>query len=152
MLLKSNTLKNIFLEVSSRLKIENARQQTFIAYVSQNTELEHSFGDKGNAPVLARNKWQTLDLELMADNSNFENAQKAKLALLEQVNLNTTLDERNMEHYNHDASYTQDYPHCKTMAGALQLNTMPWDHKRNEYFYLGATALLQVLGAGLLVL
>jgi len=133
------------------LKVENARMQTFVAYVSFNSELEHSLGLKGNAPILARNKWNSVDLQLMAENSGFENAKKAQIALLEQVNLNTALDERNMEHYNHDASYTQDYPHCKTMAGALQLKTMPWEHKRNEYFYLRATALLQLLGFGLLV-
>ena len=138
--------------MSSRLKIENARQQTFVAYVSKNPELEHTFNTRGNAPILARNKWHSVDLELMAEHSGFENSKKAQVALLEQVNLSTPLDERNMEHYNHDASYTQDYPHCKTMAGALQLKAMPWDLKRDERWYLGTAALLQVLGAGLLVL
>lgn len=113
--------------------------------MSLNKELEHTFGDRGNAPVLARNKWNTVDIELMAQNSEFENVKQAQVALLERVNLDSPLTEHSMEHYDHDASYTQDYPYKKTRAGALQLATMPWDHRRNKSFY-NALALISLTG------
>ena len=126
--------------------MEDASLQTFEAYVSLNSELEHSFGDTGNAPNLGRNKWNTFDLQLMAENSGLENVDKAKVALLESINLNTPLDERSMEHYNHDATFTQDYPYCKTNAGALQLRKMPWDHQKDGRMYLNGAILFNILG------
>lgn len=138
-------------QIGSRLKIEDASLQTFIAYVSLNSELEHTWGSTGNAPVLARNKWNTVDIELMAENSEFVNVKEAKVALLERVNLDTPLDEHIMEHYDHDATYTQDYPYKKTQAGALQLATMPWVHNRNKFFY-ESLALVSLLGGFTLAL
>lgn len=85
----------------------------------------------------------------MAKNSNFENAEKAQVALLERVNLHTPLDERNMEHYDHDASYTQDYPHSKTKPGALQLYEMPWDHRKKAEVYGTGSLVLALAAAGL---
>lgn len=123
-----------------------------MAYVSLNSELEHTFGSAGNAPDLARNKWKSVNLEAMAANSGFENQREASWALLERVDLQTALDERNMEHYSHDASYSQDYPHPKTLAGALQLREMPWDLEKKKGVYWKAAGALQVLGVGLLAL
>ena len=88
----------------------------------------------------------------MAHNSGFENADKAQLAVLEKVDLNTPLDEREMEHYSHDASYTQDYPFPKTRAGALQLKKMPWDHQQDAKLYLNGAILFNILGVASLMI
>lgn len=71
----------------------------------------------------------------MAKQIPFVNQDKLAVALLERVDLNTPNDERNSEHYTHDASYSQDFPYTKSRAGILQLKEMPWDHWRKTIKY-----------------
>lgn len=138
-------------DVENRYRVEDASRQTFEAYVSLNTELNHKFGSHGNSPSPGRNKWNSVDVKDMANNSDFVNVGEAEVALLERVDSNSPLDERNMDHYDHDASYTQDYPHCKTMAGALQTDLPLWQLEKRLSYMRNMTFISGLLGLGLLL-
>ena len=119
------------LEVCSRERIEDASPQEFTAFVTVFSELERDLFQKGNSPVLSRNKWNHVDLELMAKNSPFVNQKSVKLAGLDCVDLKTPINEYRTDLLDLGSSHSEVYPHRKTMAGALQLKEMPWDMKNN---------------------
>ena len=126
--------------------MEEATTQTFVGYVSKNSELEHKFLAKGNNVgedqgyhnTDYHDKWHDLYLPSAAESTPFLNKNKVKFALIECADLNTQLNERDIKHYDFDCDLKQDYPYKKTMAGALQLEEMPWDSKRKSLRYFKA--------------
>lgn len=68
----------------------------------------------------------------MVEATELKNKEQAKVAMIELVNLDTDLDERNPEHYDHDMTGSREYPYVKTMSGALQSRKMPWDYERHQ--------------------
>lgn len=140
-LLNKGWLPNEDYHPGNRFRIENALPQTFDAYVSLNSELDekNSFFKDGNNPGKGRNKWTHVYLPDMAKTSEFKNQSTVKLALLEAVNPNSVLDERNPKHFEMTLIGSEESPFPKTRAGALQLRTMPWDltHERNTYATVG---------------
>lgn len=140
-LLNKGWLPNEDYHVGNRFRIENSLPQTFECYLSLNSELDekNSFFKKGNSPGKGRNKWSHVYLPDMAKTSEFKNQGAVKLALLERVNPNSPLDERNPKHYEMTLIGSEETPYPKTQAGALQLRKMPWDlaHERNTYATVG---------------
>jgi surfeit locus 1 family protein len=140
-LLNKGWLPNEHYHVGNRFRIENALPQTFECYLSLNSELDEkgSFFKKGNTPGKGRNRWSHVYLPDMAKTSEFKNQGAVKLALLEAVNPESALDERNTKHYEMTLIGSEETPYPKTRAGALQLRTMPWDltHERNTYATVG---------------
>lgn len=68
----------------------------------------------------------------MVDAVELTNKKQAKVAIIELVDLNTPLDEKNTLHYDLDMTGTQAYPYLKTRAGALQGSNMPWHHESKQ--------------------
>lgn len=75
----------------------------------------------------------------MVDAVELKNKKQAKVAIIELVNLNTPLDEKNTLHYDLDMTGTQTFPYVKTRAGALQGKQMPWhyDSKQSTWALVG---------------
>ena len=112
-----------------------------------NSEIDEkgSFFKKGNAPGARFNKWTHVYLPDMAKASGLKNEDIVKLALLERVNHQTVLDERDPKHFQINLIGSEDYPFEKTRAGALQLRHMPWDLNKQSRDYF----LLSLLSGGL---
>jgi hypothetical protein len=68
----------------------------------------------------------------MVDAVELTNKTQAKVAIIELVNLDTPLDERNTHHLNLDMTGTNTYPYIKTRAGALQGPSMPWHYESKQ--------------------
>ena len=131
----------IYLDVSLRWRIEDAGPQTFTCYLSQMTEFDEksSFFKRGNAPDKYKFRWGHVYLPDMAKATGFKNEDVTKLAVLENVNLNTPLDEKNPKTYDNTLNEDEEYPYKKTRAGALQMKKMPWDYEaeRKNWINLG---------------
>lgn len=57
--------------------------------------------------------------------------------MIERLEPGSSLDERSGVHYAHGATYHNEYPYPKTLAGALQLAKMPWDYAHDAKFWSG---------------
>lgn len=68
----------------------------------------------------------------MVDSVELTNKEQAKVAMIELVNMDTPLDERNPQHYDHDMTGGVTFPYQKTRAGALQSRNMPWDYEKYQ--------------------
>lgn len=64
--------------------------------------------------------------------TDITNVDQAKVACIEEVNLDTPLDEKHPRHYDIDMTITKRWPYLKTRAGALQGKAMPWDYERKQ--------------------
>lgn len=150
-LLNKGWIPHEYEHIGARWRIENSLPQTFDCYVSLNSELDekNEFFKDGNAPNKRFNRWSHVYLPDMAKASGFKNADGVKLALLERVNHQTVLDERDPKHFQINLIGSEDYPFEKTRAGALQLRHMPWElkAKQGDYFVAGllSTALAVAL-------
>jgi len=146
-LLNKGWIPHEYAHIGARWRIENALPQTFDCYVSLNSEIDEkgSFFKKGNAPGARFNKWTHVYLPDMAKASGLKNEDIVKLALLERVNHQTVLDERDPKHFQINLIGSEDYPFEKTRAGALQLRHMPWDLNKQSRDYF----LLSLLSGGL---
>lgn len=90
----------------------------------------------------------------MAKYTGFQNANKIGKVVLERVNLNTPLDERNMQYsiiwirtYDLDADHHLDYPYVKSRSGALYHKYhMPWDWQRAKERSLASAVVFGTLG------
>ena len=131
----------IYLDVSLRWRIEDAGPQTFTCYISQMSDYDEksSFFKTGNAPDKYKYRWGHVYLPDMAKATGFKNEDVTKLAVLENVNLNTPLDEKNPKTYDKTLNEDEEYPYKKTRAGALQMKKMPWDYEaeRKNWINLG---------------
>lgn len=83
----------------------------------------NSFGDD------RRFNFTSFFLPDMIDAVELQNKDQAKVAIIELVNLDTPLDEKNTHHYDLDMTGTQSYPYRRTRAGALQSRVMPWHYE-----------------------
>lgn len=81
----------------------------------------------------------------MAANSPFVNQKEVKLAALDCVDLKTPIDQNRTDLLDLGSNHSENYPHKKTMAGALQLKEMPWDLKNN----VQTQGILGLVGSGL---
>lgn len=68
----------------------------------------------------------------MVKASELKNKEEAKVAMIELVNIDTPLDERDPLHYDQDMTGSTPFPYQKTRAGALQSRKMPWDYERHQ--------------------
>ena len=68
----------------------------------------------------------------MVDAVELTNKAQAKVAILECVDLDTPLDEKNVRHWDLDMTGTQAYPYRRTRAGALQSQVMPWHYEKRQ--------------------
>eukprot|EP01016_Furgasonia_blochmanni_P031460 TRINITY_DN324_c0_g1_i1.p2 TRINITY_DN324_c0_g1~~TRINITY_DN324_c0_g1_i1.p2 ORF type:complete len:339 (-),score=97.06 TRINITY_DN324_c0_g1_i1:203-1219(-) len=137
LLLNSGWIPHEYRWPHDRYKLESSDPQTFDGYVTLNPELQGSFlFNGGNSWDAGRNMWRHLYLPDAARTTRFKNQDKTKLALIEQCAFGSPANEKEGCHYDNDMSYRNDYPYVKTVAGALQLKTMPWQHERNQQMYL----------------
>lgn len=148
-LLNKGWIPHEYASPNKRYKIENVEEQTFVGYVSRNEDLERQGIFDGNVPDARFNKWTHVFLPDMAKASGFKNQKQVKAALIECIDQKLApLDERNTRHYAREMTGSFDYPFAKTQSGALQLTSMPWDHRHNRNTYLGisiATGAIAVL-------
>lgn len=68
----------------------------------------------------------------MVDAVELTNKKQAKVAIIELVNLDTPLDEKNVQHWDLDMTGTQTYPYRRTRSGALQSQVMPWHYEKRQ--------------------
>lgn len=102
-------------------------------YVSKGDE--HTGGILGKKPNLAdEQRWQMGNLYLpeFVRATDITNVDQAKVACIEEVNLDTPLDEKHPRHYDIEMTSTRRWPYLKTRAGALQGKVMPWDYERKQ--------------------
>ena len=72
----------------------------------------------------------------MARATGFLNKEKVRVACIDRCDLNTPLDERHQRLYvGADMSRYKEYPYEKTLSGALQCSTMPWDQTYKQKWY-----------------
>jgi cytochrome oxidase assembly protein ShyY1 len=123
---------------AARWKVENARSQRFYGYLSELSELDykHNTFKIGNSPIAGRNKWGHVYLPDMAKATGFVNQETTKLAVIEQVEEGSPLDERNPRVWAYTLNQQEDYPHQKTHSGALQLHRMPWEYQADRNCWL----------------
>jgi hypothetical protein len=117
------------------LRIEDAMNRLeFVGYVSEGEELDGGIFSKKGANVWTEQKWsiESFFLPEMVEASELQNKEQARVALIELVNLDTPLDERNTRHYDVDMTGSEEFPYKKTMSGALQSRKMPWDYERHQ--------------------
>jgi len=95
---------------------------------------DHGFLE-GNCPAPVRNKWSHANLSDMAKTTEFKNQDLVKVAVIEAVNPESVLDERDMDLRELSCDYREDYPWMRTRSGALQLRQMPWDYQRKAATY-----------------
>ena len=116
------------------MRIEDAfSQHEVIGFLSVGDDHEQGISlKKGNVFDEQRFSFNNFFLPDMAKASELKNYDKAKLAVIERVNLNTPLDEKNTEHYDLDMTGSTPYPYSKTRAGALQSKVMPWHYEKRQ--------------------
>jgi hypothetical protein len=68
----------------------------------------------------------------MVDAVELTNKKQAKVAIIELVDLESPLDEKNPQHIDLDMTGTQTYPYRRTRAGALQSPSMPWHYESRQ--------------------
>jgi cytochrome oxidase assembly protein ShyY1 len=112
---------------SYRWRIENVDAQTFEGFVSDLRELKRTSIFQGNNPDTAHLNFTHSDTKDFAEATGFANKKQASVAMIERLEPGGPFDERDGAHYAHGASYQNQYPFAKTLAGALQLRKMPWD-------------------------
>ena len=84
----------------------------------------------------------------MAKHSGLTNKDQVRVATIECVKLDTPLDEKDPRHYHGaDMNKGEMWPYHKTMSGALQCSTMPWDHNRYQkgWGFAGTTSFIIAL-------
>ena len=89
-------------------------------YVSKGEE--HTGGILGKKPNLAdEQRWSMGNLYLpeFVRATDITNVDQAKVACIEEVNLDTPLDEKHPRHYDIEMTSTRRWPYLKTRAGAL---------------------------------
>lgn len=117
------------------MRVENAADRLeFIGYVSEGEELDGGIFSKKGANVANEQMWsiKSFFLPEMVEASELLNKDQAKVALIELVELDSVLDERNTHHYVQDMTGSAEFPYKKTRAGALQSRMMPWDYERQQ--------------------
>lgn len=131
---------------ASRFKIENSfTPETHVAFVSDGGRYSYkaNFFKDGNH-THSNYHWGHVYLPDMVKFAGLQNVDSAKVALLEAVDLNTPLDERDVNLFKKSLAVEEEYPYPKTRSGALNLPKMPWHlrHERNDYFLFGGLATL----------
>jgi hypothetical protein len=81
----------------------------------------------------------------MARATEFKNYNQCKVAAIEQVDLDTPLDERDPRHFSIPLGAEVRYPYVKTRAGALQAHMMPWDYRTRQLQFGAAGTLSAVI-------
>lgn len=67
---------------------------------------------------------------------DFQNKDAARVAILERVDLDTPKTEKDPRvMVGHDLCISANYPHMKTVAGAIQCSSMPWDCRRRQSWW-----------------
>lgn len=132
-----------YYHVGSRFRIENAfYPETFTCFVSEGGDHDYKrkFFKDGNAPEPRAYKWGHVYLPDMVKASGLKNADSAKVALLEAVELDTPLDERQPKLFEMTLGVDEDYPYPKTLSGALHITPMPWtlNRERNNLILFGS--------------
>ena len=77
------------------------------------------------------------------------NKSQASVAVIEKLHETGNYDERSSARYGVDCHFTEAYPWPKTEAGALQLGTMPWEHRTNSKHYLFGSIASFIIGASI---
>lgn len=104
-----------------------------IGYVS--TGEEHTGGILGKAGNIAdeqRFKMGNLYLPEFVRGVQLQNADQAKVAMIDLVNLDSPMDEKHPRHYELEMTSTTVWPYTKTLAGALQGKVAPWEYERQQ--------------------
>jgi len=83
----------------------------------------------------------------MARTAEFKNKKESSVAVVERLYETGDLNERRGKRYSHDADGALDYPYYKTEAGALQLPTMPWEHKNRAKALFASSIISFIVGA-----
>jgi cytochrome oxidase assembly protein ShyY1 len=110
--------------------IESASRTEVVAYLSELKDAAEGGlrgNNKGMGSYYLDNRFTHADLQDMADVTGFRNQDCARLAALEAVDIDerTRLDERESAHFNKE-DVLASQPARRTLAGALQLDKMPW--------------------------
>lgn len=116
------------------MRIEDSNTtHEFVGYVSQGKDMQGGIFQNGaNVFDEQRFDFTSFFLPDMVDAVELTNKKQAKVAIIELVDLNTPLDEKNVKHYDLDMTGTQTYPYTKTRAGALQGRNMPWHYESRQ--------------------
>jgi hypothetical protein len=64
--------------------------------------------------------------------TDLTNVDQAKVAIIEEVSLDTPLDEKHPRHYDQEMTSTPRFPITKTRAGALQGKVTPWEYQNRQ--------------------
>ncbi|EGR34212.1 hypothetical protein IMG5_020760 [Ichthyophthirius multifiliis] len=133
-----------YAEISQRCKIENVEIQEFTCVVNDSQHLQKQGGIFAKND-LEKNKWEYANLKQLTQFTEFKNQEQCQSFILEQVNPNTELNEKNCQHLNINSDYREDYPYIFTRSGILQQgDRMYWNLNKysNNYLYMGCTSLL----------
>lgn len=104
-----------------------------MGYVSQGDDLKGGIFSNGpNVADEQRFSFTSFFLPDMVDAVELTNKKQAKVAIIELVNLDTPLDEKNTHHLDLDMTGNTTYPYRKTRAGALQSKNMPWHYESKQ--------------------
>ena len=104
-----------------------------MGYVSQGEEMKGGIFTNGpNVFDEQRFRFTSFYLPDMVDATEITNKKEAKVAIIELVNLDTPLDEKNTHHLDLDMTGNATYPYIKTRAGALQGRNMPWHYESKQ--------------------
>ena len=135
-------------EPGLRYRIENAKKQTFVGFVSQLEELQNTNFLKGNSTYEGKLKFNCADCEDFAKAAGFVN-KSAGLAVVEELKEKVDLDERNYMRRELDCEATANYPYPKTESGALQLSKMPWHYRNDAKKYFWSSVGTFIIGASI---
>lgn len=120
--------------VSDRHRWETSwNAESYIGYVSTGQDLPYK--GEGNVANEQMFDIRSFYLPEMGKATGFKNQGAVGLAVIERVNLDTPLDERDPRHYDIPLDAHTLWPYIKTRAGALQSPMMPWDYRNRQYHW-----------------
>lgn len=129
------------------MRIEDSVQYNeYVGYVSQGKDIRGGIFQNGpNTFDEQRFNFTSFFLPDMVDAVELTNKAQAKVAIIEVCDLDTPLDEKNVQHWDLDMTGTQAFPYRRTRAGALQSQVMPWHYERRQSLWAlfgGVTGLI----------